>query len=216
MLDAARGMLTLHSHRPSIVHCNLNSPNLLVTKNWGVKVRSKGRSQGSWEILLQGSASSQYITCVPVPAGGRAAFPFKQWAGFLCLESSPPCLPRRLQVGDFTLAKVMDGNSSAALEVQTLNPRWLAPEVLGGAPASTCSVRAHVVWGPGVPMIRIASAVFHCCPRQHMGCMFAGRLAGPMSSNPALYLLSGCCCCCCLAAVTCRTSLLLGSSCGKS
>lgn len=37
-LDAARGMLCLHSHKPTILHRDLKSPNLLVDKHWHVKV----------------------------------------------------------------------------------------------------------------------------------------------------------------------------------
>ena len=37
-LDAAKGMLYLHSHRPLIIHRDLKSPNLLVDKHWRVKV----------------------------------------------------------------------------------------------------------------------------------------------------------------------------------
>eukprot|EP01025_Chloroclados_australasicus_P036358 TRINITY_DN3706_c0_g1_i4.p1 TRINITY_DN3706_c0_g1~~TRINITY_DN3706_c0_g1_i4.p1 ORF type:complete len:1300 (-),score=207.83 TRINITY_DN3706_c0_g1_i4:1330-5229(-) len=38
LLHAARGMLTLHRHKPPIVHRDLKSPNLLVAKDWTVKV----------------------------------------------------------------------------------------------------------------------------------------------------------------------------------
>eukprot|EP01026_Neomeris_dumetosa_P071610 TRINITY_DN7248_c0_g1_i1.p1 TRINITY_DN7248_c0_g1~~TRINITY_DN7248_c0_g1_i1.p1 ORF type:complete len:699 (+),score=104.91 TRINITY_DN7248_c0_g1_i1:208-2097(+) len=38
LLHAARGMLCLHLHRPPIVHRDLKSPNLLVAKDWTVKV----------------------------------------------------------------------------------------------------------------------------------------------------------------------------------
>ncbi|KDD73320.1 protein tyrosine kinase [Helicosporidium sp. ATCC 50920] len=37
-LDAAKGMLYLHSHSPAIVHRDLKSPNLLVDKHWRVKI----------------------------------------------------------------------------------------------------------------------------------------------------------------------------------
>lgn len=35
----ARGMNCLHSSTPTIVHRDLKSPNLLVDKNWNVKVK---------------------------------------------------------------------------------------------------------------------------------------------------------------------------------
>ncbi|KAL3162493.1 hypothetical protein ABBQ32_010154 [Trebouxia sp. C0010 RCD-2024] len=37
-LDAAKGMLQLHSHKPPILHRDLKSPNLLVDKHWRVKI----------------------------------------------------------------------------------------------------------------------------------------------------------------------------------
>ncbi len=37
-MDAAQGMLYLHSQSPPIVHRNLKSPNLLLDANWTVKV----------------------------------------------------------------------------------------------------------------------------------------------------------------------------------
>lgn len=41
-LDAAKGMLYLHSHRPAILHRDLKSPNLLVARDWRVQVRGAG------------------------------------------------------------------------------------------------------------------------------------------------------------------------------
>ncbi|KAL4855455.1 Serine/threonine-protein kinase EDR1 [Chlorella vulgaris] len=37
-LDAALGMLFLHSRQPPLLHCDLKSPNLLVSENWQIKV----------------------------------------------------------------------------------------------------------------------------------------------------------------------------------
>jgi serine/threonine protein kinase len=45
----AKGMNYLHSSHPTIVHRDLKSPNLLVDKNWVVKVLSS--SQSSFSIL---------------------------------------------------------------------------------------------------------------------------------------------------------------------
>ena len=41
-LDAAKGMLYLHGHRPPIIHRDLKSPNLLVDKYWRCKVGDLG------------------------------------------------------------------------------------------------------------------------------------------------------------------------------
>ncbi len=38
VVNAASGMLYLHSHAPPLVHRDLKSPNLLVMENWVVKV----------------------------------------------------------------------------------------------------------------------------------------------------------------------------------
>ena len=44
-LDVAQGMNYLHSSNPVIVHRDLKSPNLLVDKNWVVKVCDFGLSR---------------------------------------------------------------------------------------------------------------------------------------------------------------------------
>ena len=44
-----------------------------------------------------------------------------------------------LQVADFNLSKLME-ESSVVSSAAVMNPRWLAPEVLGGAPATFASV----------------------------------------------------------------------------
>jgi serine/threonine protein kinase len=49
-VDAARGMLCLHSHKPSIVHRDLKSPNLLVDKHWHAKVTDFNLSRISDDI----------------------------------------------------------------------------------------------------------------------------------------------------------------------
>ncbi|DBA74000.1 hypothetical protein WJX77_000667 [Trebouxia sp. C0004] len=70
-LDAAKGMLYLHMCQPPILHRDLKSANLLVSKHWKVKV------------------------------------------------------------SDFNLSRVMEASSMAS-SVGATNPRWVAPEVLGG------------------------------------------------------------------------------------
>ena len=46
-LDAARGMLALHTHSPPIVHRDLKSPNLLVDAAWRCKVAGAALCLGS-------------------------------------------------------------------------------------------------------------------------------------------------------------------------
>ena len=67
-----------HAHKPSIIHRDLKSPNLLVDKHWRVKV------------------------------------------------------------SDFNLSRIME-STSVMSSIASMNPRWLAPELLGGEPASAAS-----------------------------------------------------------------------------
>ncbi|KAF0979932.1 hypothetical protein FDP41_001085 [Naegleria fowleri] len=63
-LDAARGMLYLHSNNPPIVHRDFKSANLLVDKNWSVKVADFGMSRildSQQQMTVCGTAE----TCAP-------------------------------------------------------------------------------------------------------------------------------------------------------
>ena len=46
VLDAAKGMMYLHSSEPPVIHRDLKSPNLLVDKHWRIKV---------WPLLFASS-----------------------------------------------------------------------------------------------------------------------------------------------------------------
>ncbi|WVZ49702.1 hypothetical protein U9M48_001035 [Paspalum notatum var. saurae] len=52
-IDIARGMNYLHHHSPPIVHRDLKSSNLLVDKNWNVKVADFGLSRLKFETFLR-------------------------------------------------------------------------------------------------------------------------------------------------------------------
>jgi serine/threonine protein kinase len=90
ILDAAKGMQYLHSCNPPIIHRDLKSPNLLVDKNYNVKI----------------------------------------------------C--------DFNLSKVMEcTNSNVTSSLISVNPRWLAPEILketGYSKASDVYSFGIVMW----------------------------------------------------------------------
>lgn len=63
--DGAAGMLHLHSRNPQILHRDLNSPNLLVSADWTVKVADMGLSK-----LLTESALESGINSVVTSGGG--------------------------------------------------------------------------------------------------------------------------------------------------
>ncbi|XP_057718044.1 serine/threonine-protein kinase EDR1-like isoform X1 [Arachis stenosperma] len=56
-LDVARGMNCLHTSTPTIVHRDLKSPNLLVDKNWNVKVCDFGLSRLKHNTFLSSKST---------------------------------------------------------------------------------------------------------------------------------------------------------------
>lgn len=130
-LDGAKGMLYLHSITPPIAHRDLKSANLLVDSEWRVKVADFNLSKA---LDLNPHASTAVSTnprqasrghCPNArlhrqPAGADAwrwgtAAPFL--AGCHCVDSAAP----------HTLTLCLVGWLAAGC-------RWLAPEVLDGAP----------------------------------------------------------------------------------
>ncbi|XP_044478109.1 serine/threonine-protein kinase EDR1-like [Mangifera indica] len=57
-LDVARGMNCLHTSMPTIVHRDLKSPNLLVDKNWNVKVCDFGLSRLKHNTFLSSKSTA--------------------------------------------------------------------------------------------------------------------------------------------------------------
>lgn len=57
-LDVAKGMNYLHTSHPTIVHRDLKSPNLLVDKNWGVKVCDFGLSRLKHHTFLSSNSTA--------------------------------------------------------------------------------------------------------------------------------------------------------------
>lgn len=57
-LDVARGMNCLHTSTPTIVHRDLKSPNLLVDKNWNVKVSDFGLSRLKHNTFLSSKSTA--------------------------------------------------------------------------------------------------------------------------------------------------------------
>ncbi|XP_021739006.1 probable serine/threonine-protein kinase SIS8 [Chenopodium quinoa] len=57
-LDVARGMNYLHTSHPTVVHRDLKSPNLLVDKNWVVKVCDFGLSRLKYHTYLSSNSTA--------------------------------------------------------------------------------------------------------------------------------------------------------------
>ncbi|KAK6915472.1 hypothetical protein RJ641_020589 [Dillenia turbinata] len=57
-LDVAKGMNCLHASNPTIVHRDLKSPNLLVDKNWNVKVGDFGLSRLKHNTFLSSKSTA--------------------------------------------------------------------------------------------------------------------------------------------------------------
>lgn len=57
-LDVAKGMNCLHTSAPTIVHRDLKSPNLLVDKNWTVKVCDFGLSRLKHSTFLSSKSTA--------------------------------------------------------------------------------------------------------------------------------------------------------------
>ncbi|EFN51109.1 hypothetical protein CHLNCDRAFT_13183, partial [Chlorella variabilis] len=83
-LDAAKGMLYLHSYQPPIVHRDLKSPNLLVDKDWNVKVCVADFNLS--KILGEDHSTSQEVTnprwLAPEVLQGELATPPSDVFGF--------------------------------------------------------------------------------------------------------------------------------------
>ncbi|KAK7833781.1 serine/threonine-protein kinase edr1 [Quercus suber] len=65
-LDVARGMNCLHASTPTIVHRDLKSPNLLVDKNWNVKVGDFGLSRLKHNTFLSSKSTAGTLYLVHV------------------------------------------------------------------------------------------------------------------------------------------------------
>ena len=125
VLDAAKGMMYLHSSEPPVIHRDLKSPNLLVDKHWRLKVGATS--------FTCAPATLQYSVRLhdhPMPAQCH------QWSEDHVCEVMIMCMTHikmrvSVQVCDFNLSRVME-ESAILSSMAASNPRWLAPEILSG------------------------------------------------------------------------------------
>ena len=91
-LDAAKGMLYLHTRSPPVVHRDLKSPNLLVDKGWNVKVSGAPR----WPSRRHHRAAAAAAGCCRHAGSSVAELPD---APSLTLRLQPFQVPlRRLKI----------------------------------------------------------------------------------------------------------------------
>ena len=164
MLDAAIGMLYLHSRATPVIHRDLKSPNLLVDENWRIKVRRLGLAcmltAGGWQpkarVHACCNAECRLPACLRVCAGHRLQpFPVPARHGGLTQLEHGSHEPGEWQ--GCQLAALMGPLSWSVHAMRrlplvswyqshfcTLNSwamlaflqRWLAPEVMQGDRAS--------------------------------------------------------------------------------
>jgi serine/threonine protein kinase len=78
-IDVARGMSCLHAQRPSIIHRDLKTANLLVSARFEVKVadfglsRIKDASQVTWEGSWRGWVPDDTVQCKNASPGTGTA-----------------------------------------------------------------------------------------------------------------------------------------------
>nr|GEX15052.1 hypothetical protein [Tanacetum cinerariifolium] len=68
-MDIARGMNYLHQYNPPIVHRDLKSSNLLVDKNWSVKVGDFGLSRIRHQTYLKTKGGKGTVGCIQLWSG---------------------------------------------------------------------------------------------------------------------------------------------------
>ncbi len=160
MVGAARGMLHLHASRPPIIHRDLKSPNLLLDEAGRVKVTKRRRSRE----LLSKTVLDFFLSCL-LGFALQLINPLHMHTTFRVVDGGPtlpstpyipphtsyhpppttdptpspttpppPLLPHK-QVADFNLSKVMEGSMASTVGGAN-NPRWMAPELLDGDPAT--------------------------------------------------------------------------------
>ncbi|KAL4444033.1 hypothetical protein ABPG75_011770 [Micractinium tetrahymenae] len=163
MLDAATGLLYLHSCSPPIIHRDCKSPNLLVDEHWRVKV------SGRLRLLQRGRAAQRLMTSLPAchppqALHGRSTGNHNSPMPPHCLALPPSlCLSLCLcPLSNFNLSKVLEAQLQelgAESSLAALNPMWQAPEVLAGGAGQ--AQPASDVFSFGLIMLEVAHRVLN-------------------------------------------------------
>ena len=159
-LQAARGMLYLHSHSPPICHRDLKSSNLVVDDHWVVKVTDFGMSRIIPERVIdveKGVDQSKDPESVGLKGGGLGsssggATPgigtTSTHTGLTPEGSEPPSVENSGQsVFDISASmRVLEKSKGASLEMTSNlgTTAWCAPELLTASSTTKYSVKVDV------------------------------------------------------------------------
>jgi serine/threonine protein kinase len=158
-LQAARGMLYLHFHKPPICHRDLKSSNLVVDNHWVVKVTDFGMSRivpekASLPLGLGGRSSNELKGRTLFTESGirsREADDFSNSrkdmdsTRLTVNDIDPDIISMRLSVSSATALRT--GGSDSALLEMTSNlgtTAWCAPELLSAADRAKYSIKVDV------------------------------------------------------------------------
>lgn len=186
MLDAAKGMLYLSSRTPPVIHRDLKSANLLVTKDYTVKVlQDLPLLEAPW-ALLPPHGWPQGCSCGGTcgRTGSWHAATLQHPAHHASAAASSHC-PAAHQVCDFNLANILE-DSGVHSSVHATNPRCS-----GRGPLCALMDLGVDGWGWGAPLQRLAAltGILHNSQRGvSVGSLLqvacAGDPAGPARPDP--------------------------------
>lgn len=154
-MDAARGMVYLHSRSPPVIHRDLKGPNLMVDSDWHVKVRASDlqtsrhcgpthpASQGVGPALARHLLLTLLNPLLP-SCRSRISTSGQSCCGSPCTQPGArrlhaPGLPWRCRRASSRTptnplpcpprSKFLS-DSTRSSSLAAMNPRWLAPEVM--------------------------------------------------------------------------------------
>lgn len=152
-LDAAKGMLYLHTRVPPVVHRDLKSANLLVDGTWHIKARGRCRCHCKMPGGCAASIDKQFPPRPPQVADFNLSRSLGEGGvASTIILANPRFLRRRMLSCVLSVASMLPAAAHTLHNIEhawhrfkapcqpclssfpTPRGRWLAPEVLGGQP----------------------------------------------------------------------------------